>query len=387
MKKLLLLSLLIPSIAFSQGWQIPNPAGTPRALPTPGTSMSKANIDIYGNQQVVTVGSGPSGLSQSVVPVNGATSFSDISVEPQGTFVVGTDTIEAASTASVLNLTAHAARVGDWIIPTGGTAGNIDVAVKVCEVVTANQIRLCNALPATPSTDAIVIKRAVPFFTPKEDSVHVSGDTGTQSLFVVNETADNLAVTGDYVPGAAHTTGVQMMNIWNSAIPAAIRPSSILKLEDNAHATGDAGVATLFVGEAAITASAATGDYYTPKTDTGGRTVVTNAPAGETWQACTGSITDTTQTAIKAGVASNRIYVTSFGCNNTASVASTLVFQDGATAIWQAAISNSTLQGVASYSMTFPTPLRGSVNTALNVTLGTTATNTRCCAAGYISTI
>ena len=105
---------------------------------------------------------------------------------------------------------------------------------------------------------------------------------------------------------------------------------------------------------------------------------------GSTWQACTGAITDTTQTAIKAAVALNRIYITEIGCNNSSAVASTLVFQDGAaTAIWQGAITAAATNG--SYTMTFPVPLRGTVNTALNVTLGTTATNTRCCAAGYIS--
>lgn len=164
--------------------------------------------------------------------------------------------------------------------------------------------------------------------------------------------------------------------------------ASLGKAEDAAHASGDVGVMSLAVYRSSFTNSVSTaGDYATLIVDGDGRLAVNaqGAAAGSTWQACSGSITNTTQTDIKAAVASNRIYVTSIGCNNTATVASTLVFGDGASAIWQGAIGNSTLNGVAGYTMTFPVPLRTTANTAFTVTLGTTATATRCCAAGYIS--
>lgn len=121
--------------------------------------------------------------------------------------------------------------------------------------------------------------------------------------------------------------------------------------------------------------------------DLTGRPIITPYSLPDlSFQACSGSITTTTQTDIKAAAGAGiRNYITAIGCNNTATVASTLVFGDGASAIWQGAIGNSTLNGVAGYTMTFPVPLRTSTNTAFTVTLGTTATATRCCVSGFTS--
>lgn len=164
--------------------------------------------------------------------------------------------------------------------------------------------------------------------------------------------------------------------------------SALGKTEDAAHASTDIGVMSLAVREDALTTSTGTtGDYSAFKTDGNGRQIVTNAPPGETWQACSAAVTDTSTVDIKAAVASNRIYVTSITCTNTANVASLLNIRDGATAIWIGGISNSTLAGVATWNQTFPVPLRGSVNTALRFNAATTLTNTYCCAAGYISVL
>lgn len=119
-----------------------------------------------------------------------------------------------------------------------------------------------------------------------------------------------------------------------------------------------------------------------------GRTLIGNvhgAEVEEFWSACSASNTGTSDTAIKAAVAANRIYVTSISCFNTATVASSFEIKDGATVIYAGGISNSTLAGVAYWEHTFGVPLRGTVNTALNFDMATTATATTCCAAGFIS--
>ncbi len=203
--------------------------------------------------------------------------------------------------------------------------------------------------------------------------------TGTYILGRQNEAQTSISATaGDAIAPSFDQYGNQICRL--SSVATATNP---VKLEDSASASGDALVVVGGITRSALINGAATGDYVPPAYDESSRTITTLAPAGETWQACTGAIVDTTQTAIKAAVASNRIYVTSIGCNNSSAVASTLVFQDASTAIWQGAITAAATNG--SYTMTFPVPLRGTVNTALNVTLGTTATNTRCCAVGYIS--
>jgi hypothetical protein len=415
MRKLIAFVCLIafPLIAEAQnaGWQQPNPAGTPRALPTPGTPMNRANVDTFGNQ-LVSIAGGSSGLSQSVIPISNATGLNGVGALGVGASFIGVDAVEAASTTTVLNLTAHVARVGDILSFRTGTAANVGVWSTV-SAVTANTVTLSNALPATPAAaDAIHILRPEPIsvnpnngnsiynslnvaidsntqvaaasgLLKLEDAAAASGDALVAIAGRVNSSGSSIAADGDYTTPSLDALGQNFTAYNHSFQPVAAQ--AFTKAEDAVHGSGDAGVAALGVIRSALSAVAAVGDYSNIQLDEVGRLITTLAPAGESWQACTGSITDTTQTAIKAAVASNRIYVTSFGCNNTAAVASTLVFQDGASAIWQGAISNSTLQGVASYSMTFPVPLRGTVNTALNVTLGTTATNTRCCASGYIS--
>jgi hypothetical protein len=45
-------AVLIPSLAMAQ-WQVAPGQNTPRALNTPGVVMERANVDQFGNQQVV----------------------------------------------------------------------------------------------------------------------------------------------------------------------------------------------------------------------------------------------------------------------------------------------------------------------------------------------
>lgn len=96
----------------------------------------------------------------------------------------------------------------------------------------------------------------------------------------------------------------------------------------------------------------------------------------------TGGIVNTTAVPIAAAVAGQRNYVAALQYFNSAAVASEIEVRDGVTVIFR---------GYAPASMTAPVnivftvPLRGSVNTAINVAMATTATATRVSAQGYQS--
>lgn len=163
--------------------------------------------------------------------------------------------------------------------------------------------------------------------------------------------------------------------------------SELGKSEDAAHASGDIGVETVFLREDALTVStSASGDYQVPKTDAMGRQIITMAPAGEFWSSCGTATAVTTDVAIKAAVASNRIYVTSITCKNTsASVASSLDFKDATTVIAVGGISQMAAGAAGSFTATFPVPLRGTSNTAFNFATNVAVTSVTCCGSGYIS--
>lgn len=160
------------------------------------------------------------------------------------------------------------------------------------------------------------------------------------------------------------------------------------KAEDSASADGDIGIPAYFVREDALTANTGTSGDYTPgKTDNSGRQIVTYAPPGETWQSCGTATAVTSNVAIKAAVASNRMYVKSITCKNTsATVATSIDFLDGSTVIAVGAVSEMATVAAGSFTAIFPVPLRGTSNTALNFATNVAVTSVTCCAAGYVST-
>lgn len=222
-----------------------------------------------------------------------------------------------------------------------------------------------------------------------EDAAHTTGDVGVMILGVIDTTASSGfgGSNGDYSPPSLNATGAQYVNIDSNSQVSTAR--GILKLEDAVHTTGDAGVQSLFVTEDPLTVSSSgTGDYTSPKVDRTGRVITTFAPAGESFQSCGTATGVTTDVAIKAAVASNRIYVTSISCKNTSTTVSTnLDFKDGTiiTSVGGigALVSASGTSG--SFTVTYPVPLRGTVNTALNFATNSATSSVTCCAAGYVS--
>lgn len=221
-----------------------------------------------------------------------------------------------------------------------------------------------------------------------EDSAAASGDAGISTLGVVNDSANTLAADGDYTWPALHASGVVQTNIWNSAIPAAIRPTSILKLEDNATASGDAGVAALARVKGDFNASAADGDYGHINVDLDGRLAVNpwGADPSESGQACGTATATTADVAIKAAVASTRIYYGSVTCKNTsATVATPIDFKDGATVVGVGAVEQTIGVSAGKFSAVFNPPVRGTVNTAVNFATNVATTSVTCCISWFTS--
>lgn len=116
--------------------------------------------------------------------------------------------------------------------------------------------------------------------------------------------------------------------------------------------------------------------------DASGTVMQPHALTASRWQfaGVTGGITDTSDVAIAAAAgASLRNYLTAIQFANTG-IASEIVVKDGATVIWRGyALATTGDQ----QSVTFPVPLKGTANTALNVAMITTASATRVSAQGY----
>jgi hypothetical protein len=392
-----------------------------------------------------------------------------------GWTLIAADAVEAASTTTVLNLTAHVARVGDAIFSQTGTAAN-QKAWAIVKTVAANTVTLTTPLPATPTAaDQVLIMRPVLIaasgapsgqsgtalmvnvdagyqnsggqgLLKLEDAAAASGDALVGIAAIVNSSLVNKAADTDYVGLAATEQGALQVSLDVNATSSSVRSPvraedgaiadtqavmmagavnnrlrtqynttngdalpigagdmgnvlaspiydanlntgvQTIRIEDDAFSNGDAMTMAGFQMETALTANAGTtGDVSQAKVDAVGRQITTMAPAGESFTNCSGSATGVVDVAIKAAVASNRSYVTSITCSNTAAAVSTEVeIRDGTTVMDVGYVASTTL-GVSQWTKTYPVPLRGSVNTAVNVRPVTTSSATRCCAQGYIS--
>lgn len=106
------------------------------------------------------------------------------------------------------------------------------------------------------------------------------------------------------------------------------------------------------------------------------------------WQSSSGltPLATTTSTAVRAaGAAGVRNYVTAIQLfNNSATVSTNVAILDGAAVLWAGWLPATTAAlPVVPVNITFPTPLRGTAATAVNIQLGTTASSVFWNAQGY----
>lgn len=102
------------------------------------------------------------------------------------------------------------------------------------------------------------------------------------------------------------------------------------------------------------------------------------------YAAASGGIVNTTDVVIKAAAgASIRNYLTAISITNASAVTATeVVVKDGATVIWRGFVGAQTLLNSV-VGVVFPTPLRSTANTALNVACITTGAAVYVNAQGY----
>lgn len=413
---LLICLLAVPAHAIPPPYAVAMPAGTPMVSGTPGQAVSAA-VDKYGNQQVVLVAPGGTGASQSVIPVSGNPGVNGIGSGLVGWYRVAQDTSETGSTETVINATAHVAKIGDAVQFSDGGAGSLNAAAYgFVTATTANTITISPALnEAATNGNNFVIQRPTllnasdPVQSTRsglgvvvdsgfrlagassqgtnllklEDAAAATGDALVGVAGVINTSLTSPAANGDYAALALGGAGQSLSSIvYDSAGLSATTQAAIA--EDVALTTGSAGLKVFGQLQDPLSVDAATGDAGFHKLDLAGRTITTLAPAGEMWRACSAVATNTADTEIKPFVASNKIYVTAINCVNTSAVASAIQFKDASLNMTYGGVGTQAATGGV-FAASYPVPLVTQSGQNFRFAMETTATATRCCASGYIS--
>ena len=136
------------------------------------------------------------------------------------------------------------------------------------------------------------------------------------------------------------------------------------KIEDAVHVSGDMGTFVLGVRAPAtpIAPASAAGDYSLVLVDSEGKLIT--AGTGDSAQTVQANVilTAVTDAALLAAAgATLRNYVTDITAENNSDAAVRVIVRDGTTNLWSA-----TLPARTTVSRSFNTPLRGTVNTAIN---------------------
>ncbi len=106
-----------------------------------------------------------------------------------------------------------------------------------------------------------------------EDAAHVSGDAGVATWGVANTALAAFAANGDYTPHSVTTRGTGINTlVLDTDIATA---SSAVRAEDSAHASGDAGLAVWSVANTGLAVFGANGDYTPPAVSTRGTSLAT----------------------------------------------------------------------------------------------------------------
>ena len=134
--------------------------------------------------------------------------------------------------------------------PAAQTDTDGDYTVPVANSFGAQQINIDSGFQRAAATGLLKL----------EDVASASGDAGVAQLYKrIDTAAAQTDTAGDYTVPTANSFGAQYINIDSTFQLSA--NTGLLKLEDAAHTSADAGVMALGVSNAALTSSAAAGDY------------------------------------------------------------------------------------------------------------------------------
>lgn len=194
-------------------------------------------------------------------------------------------------------------------------------------------------------------------------------------LQVAQTTAANLATTATIASGTVTTVSTVTTLANGQTAHSAASTGSPVRVAGRVNTAVDTTLVAGDVSDIFMTTNGAAVNkpYSVPETD---------------WQATSAltPLATTTSTALKAaGAAGVRNYCTGVQIMNTSSTVSTNVaILDGATVIWAGFLPASTAAlAQVSVVVDFPTPLRGTAATAMNIQLGTTAASVFYNAQGY----
>lgn len=218
--------------------------------------------------------------------------------------------------------------------------------------------------------------------------VLMGGSDGTNVQRVKTDTAGNQVAVGAVAAGSAiGTTAPVMMGASDGTNVQRLRTDTSgravvvgFTAHDGAVST-DAPVMTAAEARSTERAAVASADVARLVSDLYGRLIVApytnpeNLVSGRT-----AAMTGTADTAVVgAGGASVRNYITGIVvANSHATVGTEVVIKDGATELFRVYV-----KALESMSITFPNPLRGTANTAINAANVTTGSNTYVAGVGY----
>lgn len=167
-------------------------------------------------------------------------------------YEVGTDAVEAGSTETVINATAHAARKGDVIRITSGALDNTEV--KVFDV-TANTIQLCEKLNSAPAAAVTfqILRAKYPVVT--EDGFISVTVTPSPVAFVL-DTVDTEVNEDTVTPANSRPLPVKLMNDSGVEFGTNTAPIRIDPVGTTAQPITDNGGSITIDGSVSVTSSA-----------------------------------------------------------------------------------------------------------------------------------
>lgn len=346
MRNLLIIiaSLAIGSTVFAQGMSVQNAAGTAKCN-TAGQSCP-LSTDISGNL------------------ILGAPSVS----------ATGLGKVEDTAVGIADTGVAALFRRSDSVAAITNTNG--DYSHAAVNSFGANKVDLDSTYQATAANSPIIA----------EDTATANGQGLMLSGGIVSPSTQS-TTAGDAVPFATDRYGAMYVDLHAFYQGDSTALNSPVRIEDTAF--GDAHAVIVAGAQREDTLSVNTSgslDVTQLKTDSVGRLITTFNNPGESFQSCGTATATTADVALKGAVASNRIYVNSITCKNTsATVATSIDFKDATTIIAVGGISQMAAGAAGSFTANFPTPLRGTVNTAFNFATNISVSSVTCCIAGYIS--
>jgi len=220
-----------------------------------------------------------------------------------------------------------------------------------------------------------------------EDNAHTSGDAGVMSLGVANINLSNNNANGDYgafamgLAGNSYVTPIFDIDISQTRQATTREDTAVVSSSVLIMAGAQA-------QDPIVIEQDTNGDATQLKTTRGGKLQVAFAPATEYWKGCGTATGVTSDVAIKAAVASNKIYVSSISCKNTSTTQnSNLDFKDGSTTFAEGSI-GAFVTGTSqpgTFTQQFPVPAQITSATAFNFATTTATSSVTCCANGFIS--